>query len=879
MWIWLAGVAFVGALACAAGWLRTQRRLAAVIGAARRPPEPLTTNRDVQALAENAAAFGTWETDFADSVVTLSAGAALLSGLPPVAVRIHVAELMSTIHPDDVTAARDASQAARASHSGFESEFRVHQADGSYRWRRTLGRVEAVDGLPKRFLGVIIDIDKEKVMLEQLGQNAERLALAEDVAGFGVWEHGVAQGTMTLSAGAAALSGFERRARQAKGMEVIERVHPDDRAAVGAAIHRAIADGEPYRVDCRIILPDGTLRWIRSQARPERVDGVTVRITGAIIDITRETLLLEQLRENAAQEQLMRRSLDEARRKAEAAAQAKSEFLANMSHEIRTPMNGVIGMTGLLLDTDLTPEQRDYADTARSSGDALLTIINDILDFSKIEAGKLDIDASPFDARRLLEEVADMLAAKADERGIELLVDYPPDAPAQFIGDADRIRQIVANLASNAVKFTPAGHVVLSARCQAVGSVRLQADPIGADPIGTAAELHIAVTDTGIGIPQDKLGILFEKFTQADSSTTRRYGGTGLGLAISRSLVELMGGSIQVESTEGRGSRFSFSLRLPLDDQPAVAPVSAAVLRGLRVLIVGDSDVNRRVIQERISSWGMRSGCAETPEGGCAETPEAALEAMRAAHASGDPYQVVIADHQIPGTGAVTLPATLKADPAFSSVLFVMLTSVSAWKEYRGRPDRHVDACLAKPVRQSKLMETLATGWAEKTAAAGRPGEPVPTQPVRGPRGPADPVSASGSAPRFASTGARALVVEDNVVNQKVAVMLLARLGVRSDVAANGREAIEMLRLRPYDVVFMDCHMPEMNGYDATAEIRRMAGVRGRVPVIAMTADVLEGSQDECSAAGMNDFIAKPVDPDALARALQRWLQPLRAEP
>jgi PAS domain S-box-containing protein len=846
----------MGGLVCAAGWRHTYRRLADAGRVPPHPPEAPPINRDVQALAEDAAAFGIWETELVDGMTTLSAGAALLSGLAPVPVRISSSDLMRLIHPDDRSAAGEAFEVARSSNTGFESEFRVRQPDGSYRWRRNLGRIESVEGRAERVSGTIIDIDEEKLMLEQLGRNAERLALAEDVAGFGVWEFEVATGTMTLSAGAAALSGFERCAMQVTGPEVAERIHEDDRAAVAAVIGRAIAHGEPYRIDCRVTVADGSLRWIRSQARAEQVDGVTARITGAIIDITRETLLLEQLRENAAQERQMLLSLDEARRKAEAAAQAKSEFLANMSHEIRTPMNGVIGMTGLLLDTELTPEQRDYAQTARSSGDALLNIINDILDFSKIEAGKLDIEAFPFDARRLLEEVADMLAANADARGIDLLVRYPPDAPSQFVGDADRIRQVVANLASNAVKFTHAGHVMLSAECRAAA--------------GAGAELRIAVTDTGIGIPQDKIGMLFEKFTQADASTTRRYGGTGLGLAISRRLVELMGGSIAVESTEGLGSTFSFSLQLPLDGQPAVTPAPAAVLKGLRVLIVDDNDVNRRVIHEQISSWGMRNGSYATAE--------SALEAVRLAHAAGDPYQVVIADYQMPGMDGVTLAATLKADPAFRHILYLMLTSVSHWKEYHVKPDAYVDACLVKPVRHARLMDALAAGWAEKTLAASATGGQPSALPVRDPRAAASLLKNSDPAAPFRATGARALVVEDNAVNQKVAVMLLAKLGVRSDVAADGREALEMLRLRPYDLVFMDCHMPEMNGYDATAEIRRMDGPRGRVPVIAMTADVMEGSQELCTAAGMSDFIAKPVDADSLARALRRWLLPARAE-
>jgi PAS domain S-box-containing protein len=697
-------------------------------------------------------------------------------------------------------------------------------------------------------LAVTHDITTRKQAEEALRASELRLRCTLDVATDGLWDWNLSTKQAYYSPSWIRLLGLEDQDIPLNNInDWKSRIHAEDLPWVEQALNDHL-EGKTagYMVEHRVRHRTGEWKWFAMRGKLVQWDAEArpIRMMGTMTDITDRKLSEIALDQAAHDLAKNNRELAEARDKALDAAKTKAEFLATMSHEIRTPMNGIIGMTGLLLDSALSDEQREYADMVRRSGEHLLDIVNDILDFSKIEAGKLDMEHLDFDVRTTVEDTVALVAERAYAKGLELACLVQSDVPTRLHGDPGRLRQVLVNLLGNAIKFTERGDVVLT--------VTVGTD----DGAGAAGALLVKfeVTDSGIGLMPGQQAKLFQPFIQADGSTTRKFGGTGLGLAICKKLVEMMGGQIGVNSTAGVGSTFWFTVRCVVrpEDVRQAAP-SPASLQRCRMLIVDDHPLCRQTLEHQLR--GKALAC-ESAEGGVQ-----ALDVLRNAAERGEPFDLAILDLQMPDMDGLELARRIKAESPISPTRLILLTSLGRRGDAKAAQDAGIAAYLTKPIRQSQLYDCLSLVIAHSShAAAGTAQSPAPL------------ITRHSLSEVQAQSRRRILIAEDNPVNQKVAVKMIEKLGYRVDVAGNGREAIEALERIPYAIVFMDCHMPEMDGFEATRAVRcREAGGR-RTPIIAMTANAMQEDRQQCLAAGMDDFLSKPVAGKALAATLSRWL-------
>jgi PAS domain S-box-containing protein len=718
----------------------------------------------------------------------------------------------------------------------IESNFRTKS--GTVRQALTSAELIELNG-EQCILCLIHDITERKQAEEAMRKSEERFQLIARATNDTVWDWDLSNNQVWWNEGIKSVFGYSVEEVQLDASWWDQHIHPEDRQRVLDGMHAAIdSDEQFWSAEYRYRRADGSYADVFDRGYVIRDDGdKPVRMIGAMMDIT------ERKRSEI--------ELAKARDEALESARLKSEFLANISHEVRTPLNGIIGMTVLLQDSKLTQDQRVFAETIQTSSESLLTIINEILDFSKLEAGKMNFEVLDFDLREAVETTIQLLAERAQHKHIELVCLVDSDVPTLLRGDPGRLRQVITNLVVNAIKFTEKGEVVLRVAREV--------------ETGTDATLCFTVRDTGIGIAPEALPYLFQAFSQADGSTTRKYGGTGLGLAISKQLVEMMGGQIGVESTPAKGSTFWFTIKLEKQTAaPAAVPGAAVTLAGLKVLIVDDNETNRNILIHQTALLGMRNTCADSGD--------EALRLLHEAVSAGEPFNAAILDMQMPNMDGIALARTIKADPVIAGTRLLLMTSLGPRSDTAMLRAAGIGAFLVKPIKQSQLVECLlsitsATPQHETRFWLDRKDRPVT---------PATSFRTTGAAPFHI------LVAEDNTINQRVAIGLLEKLGFRSEAVANGKEALKAMELVSYDIILMDCQLPELDGYKTTIEIRRREAQRNNGPgkrthIIAMTAHAVRGAREKCLAAGMDDYISKPVQLKELDAVLQRGISQIQA--
>jgi two-component system sensor histidine kinase/response regulator len=737
------------------------------------------------------------------------------------------------VHPDDRKEWRALFRRAVAAPIGedvFSHRYRAVLPDGSISYIQLHGRVlRNAAGTPTSFVAVDWEVTREEETKREIARQAEQLHEAQErferaVSGTqdALFEFNLLTGEMWHSPRFMQMLGYEDNvAPPASGLESL--VHPDDQPLLAKAMIEHLQQGTPYDIEYRLRKRDGDWLWVRSRAAANGgEDGKPLWLAGSIHDITAE---------RAAREALLR-----ATQEAEDASRAKSTFLATMSHEIRTPMNGIIGMTGLLLDTSLDRVQRDYAETIRASADSLLTILNDILDFSKIEAGKLDIETLELDIRANVDDVGSLMAFQAAAKGLELIVNVRPEVPERVMGDPQRIRQCLLNLVGNAIKFTQSGEVVV--------------EVCGLGCQNGRTLVHFEVRDTGIGIPEETLDKLFQPFTQADSSTTRRFGGTGLGLSIVRKLVGMMGGQVGAQSEPNVGSTFWFTLPLEATIVTAEDSKPTAALKQRRILLVDDNETNRRVL----SSQMAYEGCEVTT----VSSAQQALETLRAPGQGA--FDVVLLDFHMPDMDGAMLGQQIMSSPDIPPTRLVLLTSLDRSGDMQRFADIGFAAYLTKPVRTRELIDCLNRALSHDAEDWHLRSQPLITRGT---------LVAKEMNRKYSG---KVLLVEDNAINQRVARRFLERLGCDVRVVGDGAQAVEAFRADKYGFILMDMQMPVMDGIEATRRIRELEAGLMRTPIVALTANAMMGTLERCLEAGMDDYLTKPLDISRLEDVLDRFM-------